>query len=95
MPRSNKVANINQGLDLTNTKAQLPHIDISEKKSFWQKTGFSTIIPNNEERNEFKRKPLKYLREKLILDKNEGYFYYWVSLVSLVYVYNLIVSSIF
>lgn len=92
MPKSNKVGDINDGVDLTTHNAQLTPTDAIEKKTFWQKLGVSEIIPTNEERDEFERGRMKYMHNKLVVDANESYFYYWSAAVSIAYVYNLIVS---
>lgn len=93
MPKANKVDDINKVTGLIPTVKVHEPLVLLEKKTFWQRLGLSNIIPSSEEKEEFKRHPLKYLYEKLVVDSNEAYFYYWCAIVSIVYVYNLIVSS--
>jgi hypothetical protein len=92
MPKSNRVGDANGGVNLSPT-IQINGPVLNEgKKTWYQRLGFSSILPNIEEKEEFKRCPLKYMHRKLVLDSNEAYFYYWAAAVSAVYVYNLIVG---
>lgn len=94
MLKSNKVGDINGGVDLVAPKIQVSPGSL-EKKTFFQKLGLSSIIPSADEWDEFRRGRFKYLHHRLVVDANEAYFYYWAAAVSTVYVYNLIVSFIF
>uniref|UniRef100_A0AC35GUI9 Cyclic nucleotide-binding domain-containing protein n=1 Tax=Panagrolaimus sp. PS1159 TaxID=55785 RepID=A0AC35GUI9_9BILA len=57
---------------------------------FLKKFGLSTLI-QADDHEEYKKNKLKYILNKLVFDSNAGYFYYWLAIVSMAYVYNLIV----
>uniref|UniRef100_A0AC34QSX1 Cyclic nucleotide-binding domain-containing protein n=1 Tax=Panagrolaimus sp. JU765 TaxID=591449 RepID=A0AC34QSX1_9BILA len=63
----------------------------SPKKTICDKLGFTKTFENDAEREEFRKNKLKYIWNKLVIDSNANYFYYWVTIVSLAYVYNLVV----
>jgi hypothetical protein len=62
---------------------------------FGMGTAPSGEVPHRTDEAEAERRlsPLKYLLKELTFNENESYFYYWVALVSLAYVYNLLVSD--
>ncbi|KAI6188457.1 hypothetical protein M3Y98_00357000 [Aphelenchoides besseyi] len=87
MGKSNRVADSNVGLGISPV---LGVEELDKNKGILQRFGITRMIPNNEEYEEYKRGRLKYLHNKLVIDSNEAYFYYWAATISTVYVYNLI-----
>ena len=63
-------------------------------KSFYDRIGLTAIV-RVEELAEYRRGRLRFLAKRLVIDANETYFYYWTAIVSLAYVYNLVVRSFF
>lgn len=63
----------------------------SADEKFMKKLGFSGLIETNEERELFRKNKIKYIVNNLVIDSNANYFYYWVAIVSVAFVYNLVV----
>ncbi|CAD5221594.1 unnamed protein product [Bursaphelenchus xylophilus] len=87
MGRSNKVADVTNMNGLTGAITDQPE----EPKSFMEKIGLGAMVGKGPEVGEYTKGRLKYISKSLVFDANEGYYYYWVAVVSVAYVYNLIV----
>ncbi|KAH7731230.1 CBN-TAX-4 protein [Aphelenchoides avenae] len=63
----------------------------AEQNNFFQKFGIGPSTADTNEYDEFSKGRLKYIWNKLVVDANASYFYYWIAIVSCAYVYNLLV----
>ncbi|KAE9553379.1 hypothetical protein FO519_003389 [Halicephalobus sp. NKZ332] len=63
----------------------------SDNDRFLNKVGLSGVVESDEEKELFKKNKIKYILNHLVIDSNANYFYYWVALVSVAFVYNLVI----